>query len=168
MSDIVIIAASDNKNLELAKEFESGFTRHHTQSRIIDVVALDFPLYSSQTEKAGTPKNLQENYSLLMHAKAMVFVAPEYNGGIPPVLTNFIAWMSRSGDKDWRKAFNEKSAVIATYSGGGGLYLLNALRAQLSFIGMNILGRQILTNGQKALDPGSLEAVVKQLIYAIR
>ena len=56
----------------------------------------------------------------------MVFFAPEYNGGIPPILTNVIAWLTFSGE-DWRTCFNVKSSMIPTHSGGGGNHVLSAL-----------------------------------------
>ena len=93
----------------------------------------------------------------------MVVVAPEYNGGVPPVLISFIAWLS-VGEKDCRACFNEKPGLMATHSGSGGAHLFAALRIQLSYIGMNVLGRTIHTHYQKELKPETLSNTVSQLI----
>ena len=64
--------------------------------------------------------NYQElTWSLYNKAESFVFVSPEYNGGVPPALTNIIAWVSRLGGKDWRKSFNGKAAALARSILGG-------------------------------------------------
>ena len=70
--------------------------------------------------------------------------------------------MSRSGE-DWRDVFNGKSALIATHSGGGGAHVLMAMRHQLSYVGMNVLGRQLLTNYGKQLNDESAIECIKML-----
>jgi len=160
--NISILVSSQGKNLELAKHFHDFLIEKGEKVEIIDLVALDLPLYSPLTED-NLPSKVKELTKKLIISKAMVFVAPEYNGSMPPVLNNTIAWVSRAGD-DWRLAFNGKSAAIATHSGGGGAHVLISMRHQLSFMGMNVIGRQILTNFGKALNPDSMASVLDQLI----
>lgn len=160
---IVIIAASNNKNLELAHKLSEIAQQLGETTQIIDLVEEELPLYTPKNEKNGIPDKAKQLAQTLINSEKMIFVAPEYNGGIPPTLNNMLAWLSVSGD-DWRACFNGKSAAIATYSGGGGQYALLAMRAQLSYIGMNVVGRQILTNGGKKLNPDSAKEVIKQLI----
>ena len=69
------------------------------------------------------------------------FVAPEYNGNVPPSFANFLAFCSKSS-KDWRELFNTKKAVVA-HSGGGGAHVLMHMRMQLSFIGMMLSGAKL-------------------------
>ena len=104
----------------------------------------------------------------MTESRALIVVAPEYNGALPPALVNLIAWVSRSGDDNWRAAFNAKVVAIATFSGGGGGSVLNAMRAQLAFLGANVIGRQLLTNHQKPLNPESATAIVTQLLTLSR
>ena len=59
-------------------------------------------------------------------ASGFIICAPEYNGSIPPVLTNIIAWLSVMGD-DWRLVFNGKIGLLATHSGGGGDRRVNGI-----------------------------------------
>jgi len=156
---ISILVSSQGKNMELAKKFQEYLGE---KAEIMDLVALELPLYSSITE-GNLPGKVKDLTQKLIASKAMVFVAPEYNGLIPPVLNNAIAWVSRTGD-NWRLAFNGKSAVIATHSGGGGAHVLIAMRQQLSYLGMNVIGRQILTNFGKPLNTDSMASVLDQLV----
>lgn len=160
---IAIIVASNNKNLDLAYKIDDVVQQLGQKTEIIDLVAEDLPLYTPKAQELGIPKTVKKLSEKLINAEKMIFVAPEYNGGIPPTLTNLLAWVSVSGD-DWRSCFNGKSAAIATYSGGGGQYVLMAMRSQLSYIGMNVVGRQILTNSKKEFTLDSAMEVIKQLI----
>ena len=159
---ILILVSSQNKNMELAKVFNKYLQDGNTPSEIIDLVALDFPLYSSKFENDKPPLVILELAKKMEKANALIFVAPEYNGSIPPVFNNAIAWISRAGP-DWRSSFNGKPALIATHSGGGGSHVLMAMRLQLSYIGVNVMGRQILTHKGKDLNHDSMVAVLEQL-----
>ena len=93
---------------------------------------------------------------------ALFFVAPEYNGSIPPTLSNAIAWLSTQTD-DFRALFTLKPTAIATHSGGGGHKVLVAMRLQLSHLGATVLGREIVTNRKKPLNEASARALLQQL-----
>jgi chromate reductase len=99
----------------------------------------------------------------MTEARSLVFCAPEYNGSMPPIVNNAIAWVSRSGSEDWRAAFNGKPAVVATHSGGGGLKVTQAMRAQLEHLGAIVLPRPIITNYQKVFNQDSAVAILTQL-----
>jgi chromate reductase len=162
--NIVIITASEMKNLELANKFKESLANTEAKVSIINLVELDLPLYSSRAEtKYKAEDLLAKELPTISAANGFVFIAPEYNGSTPPVFNNFLAWLSRSS-KDWRHYLNEKPAVIATFSGGGGFNVLLAMRTQLAFIGMNVLGRQILTHSNKAVDEKALHAVSQELV----
>lgn len=160
---ISIIAASNHNNLNLAKAFQEELEGLNTSSNIINLVEEDLPLYDPNKNKEDLPKSFSNLVKKLKEAEAFVFLAPEYNGGPPPTLTNLLAWVSVS-TKDWRECFNEKPAIIGSHSGGGGSHVLMAMRLQLSFIGLNVLGRQIMVNSSRPLNTDSLKAVVKQII----
>lgn len=164
MSDIIILAASNNKNLELANTFKSTCEAKNAKSEVIDLTSVDLPLYTPAKQKEGIPDTIHTYIEKLDNAKALVIAAPEYNGGIPPVLTNFIAWISVSGDKDWRRCFNGKHAAIGSFSGSGGLHLLSELRLQLSYLGVNVIGRQIQAHYNKPVNQDSVDSIVDQLI----
>lgn len=165
---ITIITASEVKNLELAKKFETSLKNLGQTVTVINLLDLDLPLYTSRAEELHKGDELLKDFLMTFtNTQAFVFIAPEYNGSTPPVFNNFLAWLSRSS-KDWRSFLNGKAAVIATFSGGGGHHVLSAMRSQLAFIGMNVLGRQILTHSNKALDDKSLEAAASELVKFCR
>lgn len=164
MEKIVVLAASNNNNLKLAKEVEAELKTQGAQAELVDLTSIDLPVYTPRLEENGAPKEILKYVTMLTEAEGLAVVAPEYNGGIPPVLTNFIAWISRSGNEDWRQCFNGKKAIIGTHSGSGGLHLLMGLRMQLSYIGVNVIGRQLHTHYKKELNKESLSSVVAQLL----
>jgi NAD(P)H-dependent FMN reductase len=99
----------------------------------------------------------------LAAAPRWVICAPEYNGGIPPVLTSAIAWLSVQGN-DFRALFNCRPVVIATHSGSGGASVLTALRLQLAYLGAHVVGRQALERGEESLASSSLDDVLRRLL----
>lgn len=160
---ICILAFSEGKNLELAAKFKEKFISHGVDAVILDIVGIELPIYTTKNEKHFEAASLVNPFRELINAPAFVFLAPEYNGGPPPSFANFLAWVSRS-TKEWREAFNNRPALIATHSGGGGLNVLAIMRLQLAYLGMNVLGRQIHTTPQKILDDATLNEVCLQLI----
>lgn len=160
---IAILVSSLVKNQELAEKFRIEIASHNVECKIYNLVDLNLPVYSTRAEEKGVPAAAKTLASELKNSKGIVFVAPEYNGTIPPVFNNTIAWVSRT-EKDWRACFNEKPALIATSSGGGGQHVLMSMRDQLSFIGMNVIGRTVLETSSKPANPDSIKATVLQLI----
>lgn len=161
---ILYLSATTGKNLELAKALANTGSTIGGEHRVISLVAENLPLYSTEAEQVGVPEAAKILTQNLTEADALVLIAPEYNGSIPPVLTNAIAWISRSGGDDWRAAFSGKIAAVATHSGGGGQKVLAAMRAQLEHLGTNVLARQILTHYKKPLNPDSAKAVIGELL----
>lgn len=164
---ICILAFSEGKNLELSQKFAEYFREQKVEASVLDIVKIDLPIYNTQNETRFEAAKLVEPFKEVINADAFVFVAPEYNGGPPPAFSNFLAWVSRS-TKEWRDAFNNHPAVVATHSAGGGLNVLTMMRLQLAYLGMNVMGRQIHTTLQKGLDQESLKAVCDQLIHQVR
>lgn len=168
MSKIVVIAGSNNKNLEVAKEFEKSLTKRGAEVQVLDLVSLDLPLYTPKGEAKGIPAEFQRYKEIINGASGLVFSIPEYNGGVPPAVTSFIAWISRSGDENWRSAFNGKPAALASFSGSGGIQALISLRTQLSYIGLNTIGRQVRATYKEELNVDDVDAVSELLIKSIK
>lgn len=163
MKKCVIVAASTGKNLELANSLLKLVKELGGDGEVLNIVELNLPLFTSEEEEKGIPNSAKISAKKLKDADFHIYIAPEYNGSMPPTFVNFISWASRSGD-DWREVFNGKGALIATHSGGGGAHVLMAMRQQLAFIGMNVLGRQLLTNYGKALNNDSAIECLKMLL----
>lgn len=151
MKSISIVVGSNGNNLKLANSISELLIKKNVIVNIIDITSLNLPLYTNISHKEGVPAEIEVQKKLLEGTSHLIFLAPEYNGGLPPVLTNYFAWLSVSG-KDWRESFNGKKAIIGTHSGSGGLHALMALRVQLAYIGVNVQGRQIHTHFKKELN----------------
>ncbi|AXX84432.1 NADPH-dependent FMN reductase [Aliarcobacter skirrowii] len=164
MSKIGILVASSNNNLKLANELKNIADELNFDSEIINLVDYNLPLYSTvEEDKNGIPESVLDLTTKIMDLKAFIVVAPEYNGVMPPVLNNAMAWTSRS-TKNWRDAFNDKIVALATHSGGGGQKGLQAMRIMFQHLGANILAREILTTYEKALNKDSAQEILKALV----
>ena len=161
--DLIIISASCGKNLELSKKFKEKSDELKLNSEILDLTIFDIPLYNPRIHtKENVPINVIEIKTKLFATKKWIICAPEYNGSIPPILSNLIAWLSISGD-DFRDLFNGQPIAIATFSGGVGLELLTSLRIQLVHLGSQVLGRQLLSSFSKPIDIKTIEDIILRL-----
>ncbi|MGB0454470.1 MAG: NADPH-dependent FMN reductase [Bacteriovoracaceae bacterium] len=163
MKKLVVLVASMGKNVELGNKVIEVAKSKNFETSLVNLVELGLPLYSTLEEENGIPEKAINLANQLADSDGIAVIAPEYNGSIPPVLNNSIAWISRSS-KDWRNSFNAKPTFIGTHSGGGGAYVLMAMRQQLSYLGANVIGRQLLTNFGKELNIESLESCLDQLV----
>ncbi|OCL83669.1 NADPH-dependent FMN reductase [Arcobacter porcinus] len=164
MAKIGILVGSSNNNLKLAQEFNKIIIEKNLEGEIINLVDYNLPLYSTnEEEKNGIPESVLDLATKIMDLKAFIIIAPEYNGVMPPVLNNAMAWTSRS-TSNWRDAFDNKIVALATHSGGGGQKGLQAMRIMFQHLGANILAREIITNYEKSLNRNSAEAMIDTLV----
>ena len=162
--DLIIITASCGKNLELSEKFLEKSDELKISSEILDLTTIDIPLFNPRLHSKGNiPVEIEALKKKLLETEKWVICAPEYNGSIPPILTNFIAWLSISGD-DFRNLFNGRPIAIATFSGGIGLELLTSLRIQLVHLGSQVLGRQLLSSYSKPIDTKTIEDIIQRLL----
>jgi NAD(P)H-dependent FMN reductase len=159
---LVIIAGSNGHNLTMADQVADVAKDEGFETEIIDLCALGLPMYIPNQDHTPTPEAIPRLVETIKASTGVVVLAPEYNGLIPPVLNNAIAWISVT-TKGWRDAFNGKPGIIGTYSGGAGAQALVAMRLQLSYIGMNIIGRQLSASGHKELNLDSVKACFAQV-----
>ena len=161
----IIFVASLNENMKLAKKVEEQLKQEGKTSEIINLVELNLPMYDSlKEEKDGIPKGILELISTMQEAKAYIFVSPEYNFSLPPVLVNFIAWVSRA-DEDFRKVFTLKAIQLAVHAGGGGTDVSAAMRNQFTRLGALVMPREIIATYQKPIEDGSLKRILEQFIH---
>ncbi len=164
MSKIGILVASANNNRKLGDKLKELAIKSGYEVELINLVDLDLPLYSTvEEERNGIPETALDLANTILSLKAFIVIAPEYNGVMPPVLNNAMAWTSRS-TKDWRDAFNEKVVGLATHSGGGGAKGLQAMRIMFQHLGANILARELLTTYEKQLNEDSAKNMIEQLV----
>ena len=143
--NILIISVTSRNNLILAKELEKICLEFNISKDLINLEEFNIPIYTPIEHKKSVPSSIPLIMKKFIKADGFIICAPEYNGSIPPILTNIIAWLSVFG-KDWRFVFNEKIALIATHSGGSGFNLLQSLRIQLNHLGLLVLPKTIIVN----------------------
>ena len=164
VGSVVILAASSGKNYTLANKFSDTFTEKGVNSEVVDLTKLDWPLYTPETEEDSTAvPDTRALSDLISDAPALVVCAPEYNGVMPPVLNNCIAWLSVQSD-DFRLLFNNKTVLLATHSGGGGAHCLMAMRQQFSFLGSNVIGRSMTLNKSKEFSQSTMDDLVNRVM----
>lgn len=164
----LIFVASLNENMKLANTLQDQLIELGKESQIINLVDLDLPMYDSfKEEHDGIPKKIGTLIEDMKNASAYVFVSPEYNFSLPPVLVNTVAWISRVGD-DFREVFTLKPIQLATHSGGGGSDVSNAMRSQFSKLGSLVMPREIITTYQTPLREDSSKRILEQFVQVAK
>ena len=130
----------------------------------VDLAAFDLPLYSAALEADAFPPDAQRLKALFAAQDGLLFVSPEYNGSLPPLLKNAIDWASRpTGDESLvaLTAYRGKAAAVmsASISPFGGLRGLMHLRQILSTIQMLVIPEQVVVPAAHAAfaEDGSLK-----------
>ena len=122
------------------------------------------PLYNPRTHiEKGIPPLVSTLSAQINSIPRWVICAPEYNGSIPPVFSSALAWLSVQGE-DFRYLLNGRPIAIATFSGGGGMELLLSMRIQLTHLGAQVVGRQLLSNSNKPATNESIEDLLERLM----
>ena len=163
MKNILIVSATSGNNYKLAQEIESLFKTKKANCKLIKLDDFSIPLYKPELEETTNNEDISKIDGLFQNADGFIFCAPEYNGTIPPILTNAIAWISVK-TSNWRGAFNGKSALICTHSGGIGSNFKNSLRIQLNHLGVIVLPRTISKTDDLPFKPDSASDIIDQLI----
>ena len=163
---LLVITASNGENLKLAERFVNAGQKLNCSCELLDLTQSknDLPIFNPRhNSKDKAPENLKSINTEMESHSHWVICAPEYNGSIPPILTNAIAWLSVQGT-DFRSLFNERPIAIASFSGGGCMELLLSMRIQLTHLGALVLGRQLATNKSKVAEDKSINAILNQLL----
>ncbi len=163
-SNLLVITASNGENLKLANRFIQISHDIGVKAELLDLTTLELPLYNPRTHAAdGIPDQAKALNSRMSSIAHWVICAPEYNGSIPPVFTSALAWLSVQED-DFRYLFNGRPIAIASFSGGGGMELLLSLRIQLSHLGAQVVGRQLMSNHNKPPKDESIQDLLHRLL----
>lgn len=160
---IIIFTATSGSNLKLAETLTRHAEALGATVEVVNLEDLNFPLFTPKEQENSIPEAAKNLADKLAEVNGFVLLGPEYNGSIPPVISNAIAWMSVTGD-DFRASFSKKFAVVGTHSGGGGLKACQAMRLQLEHLGTVVLPRNILTSYSKELNPKSADSILGHLI----
>ena len=101
MSDIsiAIIPGSSREasvNRQLARSFALVLKEKGVGAVVIEPADYPLPLYNGDDEAAGDlPQKLEPLAAELARHQGVVFVSPEYNASITPLLKNIIDWLTR-------------------------------------------------------------------------
>jgi len=131
---------------------------HGAEVTIVDLAALDLPIYTAALEADAFPADALVLKKILAAQDGLLIVSPEYNGSIPALLKNAIDWASRPADGEGPlalTAFRGKAAAImgASVSPFGGIRALAHLRQILGTIQMLVIPDQVLVpNAHAAFD----------------
>ena len=167
---LLVITASNGQNLKLAERFLVAGKKLNYSCELLDLTTSEnnLPIFNPRHNSNDiTPGNLKSINLQMENHSHWVICAPEYNGSIPPILTNAIAWLSVQG-KDFRNLFNERPIAIASFSGGGCMELLLSMRIQLTHLGALVLGRQLTSNKSKIAEDKSINEILNQLLQLNR
>jgi len=124
----------------------------------VDLASFDLPLYSAAIEADDFPADALRLKELFAAQDGLLFVSPEYNGSVSPLLKNAIDWASRPTGGESLVALSayrgKASAVMsASVSPFGGLRGLMHLRQILSTIQTLVIPEQVLIpNAHAAFD----------------
>lgn len=122
------------------------------QPDLIDPADFPLPIFDQDLEDAGglpaAAKALKQRF---IAADALIFVSPEYNSSVTPLMKNFIDWVSRaeSDGEAPLSAYRGKLAGLLAASPGalGGLRGLVHLRAILGNVGVLVVPKQFALGG---------------------
>ena len=164
MKKILIISATNDKNLDLAKELCGIVSNMNIETELVSLQDLNLPLFDSDIL---VEENVVENLiDRISKSSGLIICAPEYNGGVPPVLSNAITWISVKSEY-WRDAFNGKFALIGTHSGRSGNRFLTAFRSQLEYMGTNVLARSISVSKNNPFNESSVKKIIKSFVEIV-
>lgn len=164
MGKLLIISATKDNNLNLAKHLQSFLKDEGHEADLICLEDHPLPLYTGGASMHD--ESIHGLVAALNEAHGFIFCSPEYNGGVPPILSNAISWATVKS-KNWRDGFNDKFALICTHSRGSGHRFISALRSQLEYMGTNVLARSISVTNDKPLNEDSAKRILKRLINII-
>jgi chromate reductase len=122
---------SENRKLQLhvgRKLAEAGVTVTN-----LDLADFPMPIFNEDLEPDHVPEAAGD-LAELWRSHDIIFIAtPEYNGGLPPLLVNTLAWLSRQKPSPFRHAiFGIGGVSSGKY---GTIWSLSHLRDSLSKIG---------------------------------
>lgn len=160
--DLLVITASSGENLKLAERFAALAHQRGLSASILDLTRGPLPLFTPARKAEGIPEAIGDLSSRLAASPRWLICAPEYNGSIPPVLSNAIAWLSVA-DPDFRRLFNGRPVAMASHSGSGGYGVLAALRLQLAHLGAHVVGRQLIATQARPAADASMADLIDRL-----
>ena len=168
MTKLLILPGSarrDSLNRKLAGIAARLATDAGAAVDLVDPADFRLPLYDAELEESqGLPANAKALKAKFLAADAILFVSPEYNSSITPLMKNVLDWVSRpeTEDEPDLAAYRGKVAGLLSASPGklGGLRGLVHLRSILGNIGVLVVPKQfsLVAAYDKFDDSGALKS----------
>jgi NAD(P)H-dependent FMN reductase len=171
---------SGSINARLAAVIAKEFAQANVGVTRLSLDDYPLPIYDGDLEtKSGVPKSAASLERLMSAHHGIVFVTPEYNSSLPPLVKNTIDWVTRVEDRGRPRGqmFRERAFALASASAGrfGGARCLAALRLVLASCRATVIPNQLaLSFADEAYDDmerlkhkadaDALTAMVTQLI----
>lgn len=180
MVKILVVPGSarrDSLNRKLAAAATEIAVDLGARTDLVGPEDLDLPLFDQDLEDAsGLPAAARALKERFLAADGLLFVSPEYNSSITPLMKNVIDWVSRT-EKEGEPplaAYRGKAASLLAASPGalGGLRGLVHLRSILGNIGVFVTPTQFALGSasDKFADDGTLadEDAVRAVTRVVR
>ena len=166
MTKITIISATSSTNYDLSKKIFKILNDLDISSEIINAEDYRLPLFIASEYENKKKENfniIDELTNKFIGSSGLIICSPEYNGSIPPIITNMIAWISVSTDH-WRDGFNKKVSLIAASSSGDAAKYHIAMKNQLEHLGSVVMPRGIHISQSNPFSEESAEKILKHFI----
>ena len=165
MKKLLIISSTKNSNLDLSQDIKSYFdNKEDISCLVISLEEFDLPLYRPELEEkfkasSSFPVDIDKVKSFIVKSDALIWCSPEYNGGVSPILTNMIAWISRATD-DWREGFKDKHSLVCSSSGGNGKHFIEGFSLQLSYLGSKVMDKSIIKTKKNDITKADFDGIL--------
>ncbi len=167
-------------NAKLAAAAAHQFAQAGAEVTRLSLADFSLPIYDGDLQtKSGVPKNAIDLKRMMGAHHGVLFVTPEYNSSVPPLLKNAIDWVSRVHDAHETRGqvFRNRAFAVAGASHGrlGASRALAALRLILSACHALVVPNQLalafaddayddMDRLKKPPDIEAMELMVRQLI----
>ena len=167
-------------NAKLAAVAAHQFAQEGVQVTKLSLADFPLPIYDGDLQtRSGVPKNAVDLKRMMGAHHGVLFVTPEYNSSVPPLLKNAIDWVSRVQDAHETRGqvFRGRPFALAgaSHSRFGGARAIAALRLILAACHALVIPNQLaLAFADEAYDDmdrlknspdiEALSAMVRQLI----
>ena len=172
MKYLLIISSTKNSNFDLSQKIKSFFdNKDSLTTKIISLEDFDLPLYTPSLEETfkaekNFPDEIKNLKEILLESHSIIWCSPEYNGGISPIVTNAIAWISRA-TVDWKDAFNNKNMLICSSSGGNGKSFVEGFKIQLKYLGSDVMGESLIQTKKNTITDVELDNTLSNFYLKI-
>jgi NAD(P)H-dependent FMN reductase len=171
MKKLLIISSTRNSNFDLSQDIKSYFdNKEDISCSVISLEEFDLPLYRPELEEkfkesSSFPEDIDKVKSFIVKSDALIWCSPEYNGGVSPILTNMIAWISRATD-DWREGFKDKHSLVCSSSGGNGKHFIEGFSLQLSYLGSKVMDKSIIKTKKSDINKSDFEGILGDFYHS--